>query len=78
MTKLKDPQAFVFLNKRTGDLFEAYKVFFQRDLELGKPLLTVVCISGDFDGWVIVHPKLGMSLFFNRKLEKMMEILGEL
>jgi hypothetical protein len=73
-------KAFVLMNKKTGDLMEAYRiVFFDKpvqELILGAQ---IGVLELSYDGWLLIHPQLGITpLFFNRHCEKWFENLGEL
>lgn len=72
-------RAYVLMNKKTGDLFEAYAVCFVNPVNT-TGLVWAFSISSQ-SGWVIRHPGLygDFYVFFNAEgVEKMFDVLGEL
>ena len=70
---------YCLLNKKTGNLFEAKKVWFNEAVEDLVAGLAIIA-PGEHDGWIIFHPNEawgGHWLFFNRKCEDFFEVLGE-
>jgi len=81
--KRKLPPAFVLMNRRTAELFEGYRVLLydknreERDLP-SLPGWRITLMPDDFDGWLLVHPKLETAIFLNRTCERFFKNLGQL
>ena len=74
-------QGLVLLNKRTGDLYVGYKVSLlgsiSDEYKISGNNYSIALAS--HDGWILQHPRFGQFLiFFNREVENMFEVLGEL
>lgn len=73
-------KAYIMMNRRTGDLFEAYRVSlmdansFETEGVHWEIQLSVI----KQHGWVVYHPKLVVPHFFNMKCEEFFMVLGEL
>lgn len=71
------------MNKRTGDLFEAYRVcFLDRATDVNQSYndTTRPFVIGllQHDGWVVIHPGFNGPAYFNHSCDEIFENLGEL
>lgn len=78
-------KSFCLLNKKTGDLFQGYRISLYDNNSEGDVLTRFGAIYSisvkelRHDGWIIFHPKMGDNpLFFNRHCEKWFTNLGEI
>ena len=76
-------KSFALMNRRTGDLFEAYRVSlfdkFLVNADLEGDAYGIHLSRLEHDGWVIFRPKAMYWMWFNNKdVERFFENLGEL
>lgn len=75
-------KAFVLMDKRTGDLFEAYRVCFL-DTPVNERFLSNTAPTPvrfgllEHHGWVVIHPTTNAT-YFNHNYDELFENLGEL
>lgn len=82
--------AFVLMNRKTGDLYEGYRVsLFDKILRqslsngqcinMGSTYSISLMSNLDYDGWIIYNPNGSpLGFFMNRKSETLFKVLGEL